>query len=192
LLRQLGGHAGARRWDGLAWALAVPAAGPEPALDALIGLGADALGMRNFAASAALLDRARALLDESRVPGRLPLRWQWVAAEHAMLAGQGPEAVRHSDQAAELAAESPSARHRVKTMVVRAAALCSAGRVDVARTVADDALVTTGRLGLMPLRWAVASLLADIGSNFCNAAEVHAIRHASAEAIRHGGGVWSQ
>ncbi|MCW2649135.1 MAG: hypothetical protein QOE41_437 [Mycobacterium sp.] len=188
-LRQLGGHADARHWDGRACALAGDA---EAALDALIGLGADALGLRRFAASAALLERARTLLDGPGVPDRLALRWQWVAAENAMAGGDGAEAVRHADQAAELAAESPSARHRAKTDVVRAAALCSAGQVDLARTAADAALVTTGRLGLTPLRWAVAGLLADIGSKLCDPAEVLAIRDASAEAIRHGGGVWSQ
>jgi hypothetical protein len=169
-LRQLGGHADARHWDGRACALAGDA---EAALDALIGLGADALGLRRFAASAALLERARTLLDGPGVPDRLALRWQWVAAENAMAGGDGAEAVRHADQAAELAAESPSARHRAKTA-------------------ADAALVTTGRLGLTPLRWAVAGLLADIGSKLCDPAEVLAIRDASAEAIRHGGGVWSQ
>lgn len=194
-VRQLGGHADARRWDGRAWALAgspTAATDPEPAIDALIGLAADALGMRRFAAADALLHRARPLLSAPGLPGRLPLRWQWVAAERAMLAGEGAAAVRHADQAHELAAESPSARHRAKTAIVRAAAFCSAGRVDLARIVADDALVTTGRLGLTPLRWAAASLLADIGSGVCDAADLRAIRLASADAMRHGGGVWSQ
>jgi hypothetical protein len=191
-VRQLGGHADARRWDGLACALAGsgPEADAEAAVDALIGLAADALGLRRFAASAALLDRARALLDEPGLPDRLSLRWHWVAAERAMVGGEGAEAVRHADRAAELASESGSARHRAKTAVVRAAALCSAGQVDLARTVADDALINTGRLGLVPLRWAAASLLADIGSNVRDDADVHAIRDATAEAVRRGGGVW--
>ena len=192
-LRQLGGHADARRWDGRALALAGRhAATSEAAIDALIGLSADALGLRRFAACVALLERARALLDEPGLPERLALRWQWVAAERAMVGGEGAEAVRHADQAAELAAGSRSARHRVKTAVVRAAALCSAGEVDLARTVADEALVSTAGLGLIPLRWAAASLLADIGSNVRDAAEVRAVVHASAEAVRHGGGVWSR
>jgi hypothetical protein len=187
-VRQLGGHADAHRWDGRAWALAE--GDTQAAVDALIGLAADALGLRRFAASAALLDRARALLAESVLPDRLPLRWQWVAAERAMAGGEGAEAVRHADYAAELAAESPSARHRAKTALVRAAALCSAGQIDVARIVADDALVNTDRLGLIPLRWAVASLLAEIGSNVRDATDVRAVQNASAEAIRHRGGVW--
>ncbi len=189
-LRQLGGHADAHRWDGRALALAGKDA--EAAVDALIGLSADALGLRRFGASAALLERARALMDEPGLPDRLPLRWRWVAAERAMVGGEGTEAVRHADHAAELAAGSRSARHRVKTSVVRAAALCSAGQVDLARGVADDALVSTGRLGLTPLRWAAASLLVDIGSNVCDAADVRAVRDACAEAVRHGGGVWSR
>jgi hypothetical protein len=191
LLRQLGGHADAQRWDG--WGLALAGDGAEAteaAVDALIGLSADALGLRRFAVSAALLERARALLDEPGLPDRLALRWQWVAAERAMVRGEGAAAVRHADHAAELAAGSRSARHRAKTAVVRAAALCSAGQVDLARTVADDALVSTDRLGLIPLRWAVASLLVDIGSNVRDAAEVRAVLNASAVAVRHGGGAW--
>ncbi|MBV9089490.1 MAG: hypothetical protein JO044_06215 [Mycobacteriaceae bacterium] len=189
-LRQLGGHAGARRWDGQALALA--GSDPEAAVDALIGLAADALGMGRLAASAALLARAALLLDRPGLPDRLSLRWHWVAAERAMVAGEGAEAVRHADHAAELAADSRSARHRAKTAVVRAAALCSVGQVDLARTVADDALITTGRLGLIPLRWAAAGLLADIESNIRDAADVLAIRDACARTVRHGGGVWSR
>ena len=79
-----------------------------------------------------------------------------------MARGDGTEAVRHAEQAVELAAGCPSARHRVKTQVVYAAALCSAGRIDEARAVADDALSATATLGLVPLQWALASLLVDI------------------------------
>ena len=189
-LRQLGGHADAHRWDGRALALA--GHDVEATVDALIGLSADALGLRRFAASAALLEQARCLLGEPGLPDRLPLRWQWVAAEHAMLTGGGAEALRHADSAAELAARSRSARHRAKTAVVQAAALCSAGEIGRARAVADEALTSTERLGLVPLRWAVAGLLADIGSNVRDAAAVRAVLQASAEAVRHGGGVWSR
>ncbi len=187
-LRQLGGHNEARRWDGRALALA--ASDQEATVDALLGLAADALGVGRFAASAALLDRARTTLDASSAPARLPLRWQWVAAELAMVQGNGDEAVREAQRAVELAARQPSARHRVKTQVVHAAALCSAGRTTEARSAADDALSATDALRLVPLQWAAASLLADIGSTGRKTSDVIAIREACAEAVRRAGGVW--
>jgi tetratricopeptide (TPR) repeat protein len=187
-LRQLGGHSEARRWDGRALALA--ASDPEAAADALLGLAADALGMARYAASRALLDRARTLVDASSAPARLPLRWHWVAAELAMVQGDGTEALREAERAVELAACQPSVRHRVKTQVVQAAALCSAGRVDEARVTAEEALSATGTLGLIPLRWAVAGLLADIGSTSGQTEDAIAIRDICAGAVRRAGGVW--
>jgi hypothetical protein len=187
-VRQLGGHIEARHWDGAALALADSE--PEASVDALLGLAADALGTGRFAASAALLDRARTTLDASSGPARLPLRWQWVAAELAMAKGAGDRAVQRAERARELAARQPSARHMVKTRVIHAAALCCAGRIAEARSVADDALSASGALGLIPLRWAAASLLVDIGSDGGLTDDVAAIRDLCAETVRHAGGVW--
>jgi hypothetical protein len=199
-LRQLGWHALARGWDGRALALADAATEPaatshtEAAADALIGLAADALGTGRFPASARLLERVETLLeggaDPSIVPGRLPLRLGWVAAELAMVSGDGAGAVRHAELAADLARTSPSARHRVKTDVVLAAALCSAGNTARSRSVADDALAVTGRHGLIPLRWALACLLADIGSDAHTSEQVHSIRNACVVAVERAGGIW--
>lgn len=186
-LRQLGGHSQARRWDGRALALA--GSDPEAAADALLGLAADALGMARYTASRALLDRARGPVETSPST-RLPLRWHWVAAELAMVQGDGAEAVRQAELAVELAASQHSVRHRVKTQIVHAAALCSAGRVDEARPTAQDALAATGTFGLIPLRWAVSGLLADVGSNSMQPDDLIAIRDACADAIRRAGGVW--
>jgi hypothetical protein len=188
-LRQLGGHALARGWDGRARALAD--ADIAARVDALIGLAADALGMNRFGASAALLSRAQATLDDAAdAPDRLPLRLAWVQAELAMVSGDGTAALRHAERARELAATSWSLRHRVKTGVVLAAASCSAGDVDRARALADDAMVETDRLGLLPLRWAAASLLADIGSDAVCEDRVRAIRDDCAAALERRGGVW--
>ena len=186
-LRQLGGHAEARHWDG--GALALAASDPEACVDALLGLAADALGVARFAASAALLDRAREPLERSTAT-RLTLRWQWVAAELAMVRGDGAEAVRHAERAVDLADGHPSARHRVKTQMVFAAALCSAGRITEARRVAEDALAATATLGLLPLRWALASLLADIVGDPARTDQMLAIRDTCAGAVRRAGGVW--
>jgi hypothetical protein len=186
--RQLGGHVEARGWDGRA--LATAESDREAATDALIGLAADALGVGRFMAAARLLARAETALAEDALDGRLPVRCRWVAAELAMARGDGAEAVAHAERAIDLADAQPSLRHRVKTQVVYAAALTSAGRVEAARAVAVDALAATDALGLVPLRWAVASLLAGIAADDGRRREAAVIRDASAEAIRHAGGVW--
>jgi hypothetical protein len=189
-LRQLGWHALGRRWDGRAVALA--GADPEARADALIGLAADALGVGRFAAAAALLSRADAELVPALVPDRLPVRRRWVGAELAMATGDGPTAVRHATEAVQLtqAMGVASARHGVKSEVVLAAALCSAGAVDHARAVAEAALDATDRLGLIPLRWALASLLIDITSVTISARKLSEIRDISAGQVRRAGGTW--
>jgi hypothetical protein len=186
-LRQLGWHTRARGWDGRAWALAGD--DPEAAADALIGLAADALGIGRFAASARLLQRACAVT--SGRPGRLPVRLGWVSAELAMASGDGAAAVEHAERAVELSAAFGSARHRVKSDVILAAALCSAGAVERSRRVADAALAAAERRGIIPLRWATASLLADIGSGTYTSAQVRDICDESADTVRRRGGVWS-
>lgn len=190
-LRQLGWHTVARGWDGRALALA--GTDPEAGADALLGLAADALGVGRLAASAALLRRADELVAVA--PHRVSVRRGWVAAELAMAGGDGEAAVRHAEVAAELAAAPvtgrPSARHRAKSEVVVAAALCSAGALEKARAVGDAALDLTGRLGLAPLRWAVACLLIDLESPRHTTEELCDIRDMCAQWVRHAGGAWN-
>jgi len=190
-LRQLGWHTLARGWDGRALALA--GTDPEARSDALIGLAADALGVGRFAAATTLLARA----DSVTVPGptapdRLPVRRRWVAAELAMATGDGASAVRHAEEAVELAKAMavPSARHQVKSQVVLAAALCSAGDTERSRAVGEAALQAAGRLRLLPLRWAAACLLIDIGSVSFTAQKLHEIRDICAGQVRRAGGAW--
>lgn len=193
-LRQLGWHTLARGWDGRALALA--GGDPEAAADALIGLAADALGVGRFAAAAALLTRADPLLASARLPERLAVRRRWVAAELAMASGDGVAAVRRAEEAVELARAMqtpPSVRHQVKSDVVLAAALCSAGAVERARAVAHAALDDTGRFGLIPLRWALACLLIDINSVTLSAQKLREfadIRDVCAVQVRRAGGNW--
>ncbi|WP_197374306.1 hypothetical protein [Mycolicibacterium baixiangningiae] len=186
-LRQLGGHHDAAGWDGRALAAAEADA---PAADALIGLAADALGVGRFAASDRLLDRAAEVVDAADDP-RLPVRFAWVSAELAMMRGDGGTAVAHAERAVAAAADQTSARHRLKSDVVLAAALCSHGDLDRCRAIADAALARAGDLGLVPLRWALASLLADIGSAAYTPEQVTDFRDASADTVRRRGGVWS-
>ncbi|BBN49856.1 hypothetical protein JPH1_43310 [Mycobacterium avium subsp. hominissuis] len=188
-LRQLGWHALARGWDGRALALAGD--DPEAGADALIGLAADALGVGRFAAAAALLARVEPLLDsENIVPHRISVRRGWVAAELAMARGDGELAVRRAGEAVEAAAAGAAARHQVKSEVVLAAALCSAGDIERARAIADTSLHTTARLRLVPLRWALACLLIDIGSVEFSSRQLHEIREVCAGQVRRAGGTW--
>ena len=188
-LRQQGGHVAARGWDGAALARAGQNA--EAVLDALVGLAADALGVGRLAAAAALLERAEeahARADDP--PPRLAIRLAWVRAELAMAAGDGAAARGFAQRGVELAAMAAPGlrRHRVKSDVVLAAALCSAGDLPGSRRVADAALTDSEAAGLVPLRWAVASLLAGIGSAQHSPAEVAEIRDRSATFVaRHGG-----
>jgi hypothetical protein len=190
-LRQLGWHALARGWDGRALALA--GTDPEARADAMIGLAADALGVGRFAAAATLLARVDSVpAHEPAVPDRLPVRRRWVAAELAMARGEGALAVRHAEEAVNLAQAMAvaSARHRVKSQVVLAAALCAAGGTARARAVAETALQDTDRLRLLPLRWALACLLIDIGNVSFPAQMLHEIRDICAGQVRRAGGAW--
>ncbi|MCV7365121.1 tetratricopeptide repeat protein [Mycolicibacterium neworleansense] len=186
-LRQLGGHARARGADGQAWAHRGD--DDEAAADALVGLAADALGMGRFGVSARLLERARAIATPEG--SRQAIRLSWVSAELAMVQGHGATAVEHARRGVDAAAGHPSTRHAVKSDVVLAAALCSAGDIDAAREVADAALLATEKSGLIPLRWALACVLSDIGSATHDAAQISEIRDLSADTVRRRGGVWA-
>ena len=127
------------------------------------------------------------MLDDG--PPRLAVRLAWVSAELAMATGDGAAAVAHAQRSVELAAALGSARHMVKSDVVLAAALCSDGRPDRSRAVADAALDTTQRLGIIPLSWALACLMVEIGSGTHSADEVIEIRDDCADTVRRRGGV---
>jgi hypothetical protein len=115
----------------------------------------------------------------------------WVSAELAMGRGQGTAAVEHAQRAVAAAAAFGSARHTLKSDVVLAAALCCTGDLDGSRQVAEAALDDAEHHGMIPLRWALASLLVGIGSTTRSPAEVIAIRDGSADTVRSRGGVWA-
>ena len=188
-LRQLGWHWRAHDWDGRAWAAA--GSDPEAGVDALVGLAADALGVGRLAASAALLERAEHLAPGADEP-RLDIRLAWVRAELAMAARDGADAVRHALRGVALAQAALPAlrRHRVKSDVVLAAALCSAGDLAGSRRVADAALADTQTYGLTPLRWALACLLSDIGSDSHSLGDIAETRERSARFVTRHGGHW--
>ncbi|BBX27165.1 hypothetical protein [Mycolicibacterium alvei] len=185
-LRQLGGHVRARGADGQAWAHRGD--DDEAAADAVVGLAADALGIGRFGVSARLLERARDI--DTPDGSRQRIRLSWVSAELAMVQGDGSAAVEHARRGVAAATGYRSTRHAVKSEVVLAAALCSAGELDAAREVADAALPAAEKSGLIPLRWALACVLADIGSTTHDAAQISRIRDRSADTVRRRGGVW--
>ena len=191
-LRQQGWHRRAAGLDGRANAVAD--GDPEAGADALAGLAADALGVGRLAAAAALLDRA---VDRHRraddPPPRLAIRLSWVRAELAMAGGDGQLARSAAYRAVELAGAAAPAlcRHRVKSEVVLAAALCCAGDLPGSRRVADAALADTETSGLVPLRWALACLLAGIGSAEHSPAQIAAIRDRGAMFVTRHGGQWN-
>ncbi len=190
-LRQTGWHDLARGWDGRAWALAGD--DPECGVDALVGLAADALGVGRFAASAALLDRAGERAGRAGgLPERLAIRLEWVRAELAMVSGDGDTAVVHACRGAELAEKAlpQLRRHRVKSDVVLAAALCSAGDLDGARRIGAGAMAAAADYGLTPLHWATACLLADIGDPMQTPGQIAAARDLSAAFVTRHGGRW--
>jgi hypothetical protein len=127
------------------------------------------------------------LLDHGSA--RQAVRLAWVSAELAMARGDGLAAVGDAERAVELSGALGSVRHSVKSQVVLAAALCSDGRLEGARSTADAALDLTERLGLVPLSWALACLLGEIGSGNHSADEVVGIRDMSADTVRRRGGV---
>lgn len=191
-LRQLGWHRRAAGLDGMAWAQAGD--DPEAGVDALAGLAADALGIGRLATSAVLLERARIVHDRIiDPPPRLAIRLAWVGAELAMAAGDGQVARAEANRAVQLSRAAAPAlrRHQVKSDIVLAAALCCAGDPAASQRTADAALNDTGACGLVPLRWAVACLLAGIGSARHNPAEVAEIRDRSAAFVTRHGGQWS-
>jgi hypothetical protein len=195
-LRQLGWHGLARGWDGKA--LAVALSGPfnetaEARADAFTGLAADALGLGRLAASAVFLEKANIVVTRAGGPARLAIRLAWVSAELAMASDDGDSAVWHAERAIELVSRvAPRLRrHEVKSQVVLAAALCCAGSVDESRNVADHALGEAERHGLVPLRWALASLLSGIGSNLHIPQVVTEIQAQSADFVTRHGGQWS-
>ncbi|MFI8567849.1 hypothetical protein ACIGGF_14950 [Rhodococcus sp. NPDC078407] len=171
-LRQVGRHERARRFDGAAVVL-IGLTGParstataEARSDALVGLAADALGTGRFGLAQTLLARGE---EHRKGPDcgelwRPALRAAWVAAELAMMRGDGPTALRHAESASALANDADSLRHRIKTDLVLAAALSCAGQTERAHDAARQVAGAAAMHGLLPLRWAATMLCEGTGN----------------------------
>lgn len=174
--RQLGRHAAARRLDAQALRLAadltarrragsgaaaaasadgLDAAGAR--CDALTGLAADALGLGRLTASARLLAAAERAATGS---WRSAVRLGWIRAELALASGRPEAAVGPARDALQSCAGA--VRHDLKSRLVLAVALATAG--DTHRADADLHQLATRaeQHQLLPLRWATELVLADL------------------------------
>lgn len=176
-LRQLGGHAAARRLDAeAARRLAAVRGAPRPAdpygadhagavVDVLLGLAADAIGLGRTGEAGALLARARQATASPDTSWRLTVRVHWIATELALAEGRPADAAESAERAEAVASDSGAVRHTVKSTMMRGAALASGGTPDGRR---DAEALLTGALGVSlkrgmhPLAWPCALLLADL------------------------------
>ncbi len=182
-LRQLGGHAQARRWDGLGLGMAAAhhptedatvgdatvgagAVGTDLAaarVDALLGLAADALGTADLELTARLLADAepRARAHPSWRPR---VRWHWVRAELALARGESGPAVEHAGRAVGLARRAGAVRHEIKSELVLVVARSCAGEPASSTYHTLEGLIdrtSVARLG--SLEWPLLLLLVETG-----------------------------
>lgn len=125
--------------------------------DVLLGLAADAVGLGR-------LGEARRLVAAAPVDAgwRPAVRTGWLRAETELASGHPAAAINPAETAAEIAASSGSARHRVKSALVLGVALATDGRRERAARMLATALDDATDLGLLPLVWPAALVLADL------------------------------
>lgn len=155
--RQLGGHAAARPLD--AAALRDAGEHAEARHDALLGLAADALGVGRFGEARRILARA------PEAGWRGAIRLGWVTAEVELGSGHPEAAVPAAEDASERAAASGATRHRIKSALVLGAALAARDQPGDRRragALLDDAAREASSLGLLPLVWPCALVLAQL------------------------------
>lgn len=165
--RQLGGHANARTLDaaalrevgirapGLAAADLDGIDAPGAVSDALLGLAADALALGRQGEARTLLRRVAA---DTGACWRTRVRQAWVSAEVELAAGDPAAARPHAERAVTLAREHGGSRHVLKSELVLAATL---GAEQGGGTLAGAVFAEAWKLGLLPLAWSAALILAD-------------------------------
>ncbi|OYD69025.1 hypothetical protein BDB13_2585 [Rhodococcus sp. OK302] len=161
--RQTGWHAQAALDDGRALAI-VAGLDPSPsvdaaACDALTGLAADALGVGRLPLGWRLLAECGERIGEGL--WRQSIRLEWVSAELALASGDFTRALRHADNAVELSGDCGSVRHKVKSDLLRCAAMTGFDANEAAqraRAVFDQCM----EFGLLPLAWASSMLIEGV------------------------------
>ncbi|WP_109525502.1 hypothetical protein [Nocardia aurea] len=149
--------------------------------DALTGLAADALGTGRTDLATRLLGRAANSLDAAHP--RAMIRWHWVSAETALAQGRPEPASAHAAAGLAAAERCPSIRHRVKSLLLVAAAAMTRGDLAAAAEAADEVATRCREHELLPLGWACAML--RTGLSDASAAE-EAARYGTAIARRGG------
>jgi tetratricopeptide (TPR) repeat protein len=164
LHRQLARYADARRFDeaALTAAEALPPADVEPVVDALLGLAADAVGDGDAEAARLTWARAAEIADAPDSPWRPRVRAAWVAAEIALLRGDGDAALAAADDAVKNAEEARAPRHHAKSLVFRAVALKVLGDLAAAAVTARRGLALAVELGVTPVVWPAGVVLREI------------------------------
>lgn len=117
-------------------------------------------------------------------PGCMP-SWPWCPVT--------ARALRYAHAAEELAQDVPSVRHQVKTTMVLAAALSSVGDLDKSAVVAARGLRAASAHKLVPLRWALAAMLAGLPTPDeagRRGEDLVAVRRECAAWIARAGGEW--
>ncbi|WP_326568166.1 hypothetical protein VSH64_41380 [Amycolatopsis rhabdoformis] len=168
--RQLGGHVAARALDGEALLeLGAATARTDPdgldaagaRADALLGLAADNLALGRLAAARRLAARAAEADDRWRAT----VRGGWVGAEIALAAGRPGEAIAPARRAAETARSRGARRHIVKSDIVLAVALVTAGEAAERATALDvvtNAANAAEKYELYSLIWVATRVAADL------------------------------
>lgn len=159
VLRQTGRHAAGRRVDerALAAARAVPGReGDALRAHALIGLGADAVGLADAPCCARMIARAAAAAP--RGDWRVSVRLAWVRTEHALMTSRPRAAVATARRALARSERAGARRHVAKSWLFLAAALREAGDPGW-REAARHAAALARRIGARPVGAAAKDLL---------------------------------
>lgn len=174
-LRQIGGHAEARRHDAeAARRLAVAPDQREPAqehgidrvgatVDVLLGLAADAIGLGRPAEATRLLDAARQV--RGATSWRVTVRIGWVATELALATDRPAAAAAHADRSKRFAEAAGATRHTVKSTMMLGVSLATGGTPDgrrQARRLLTEAEAVSLTRGIFPLAWPCALQLAEL------------------------------
>jgi hypothetical protein len=187
-LRQLGGHAEARRLDAAALHRLTTSDpngsdpnGSDPngsypdgvdrtgvLVDALLGLAADAIGLGHPRDAARL--HAAAVTAAANAPSswRVTVRIEWVATEVALATGRTAAAVAPAERAIAVARHEGAVRHTVKSTMMLGAVLTVGGTPDGrSRAVGllTDAVYASLKWGMFSLAWPSAMLLADLAED---------------------------
>lgn len=118
------------------------------AAHALVGLGADAVGLGRETEAASRIDEAARVAP----PGdwRVRVRLAWVRCEHAMLAGRVRKAITHARDAADRSIAAKARRHQAKSLLLLGYALREAGESEWLPTLRRAREMAT-RIGAAPI-----------------------------------------